>query len=317
MALTRDIGFLANQRLSPRMVLLPSGSLVCLGVRLARTGEQSYHMTELPQAASDATPDSNGMVRVNRPEEEVFAPQSMASFEGVPVVLTHPDDAVAPDNWQALSVGHAQNVRRDAGHIIADLVLHDQRAIALVRGYDWRGVSAGYVCDYQSDGNGGLVQQHIRANHVALLPPDQEARCGESCAIQDAMPRKGSTMPIPKFGFARDQVRGSAAEIKPYRRGDPQSGSYGAQEADERLEGAERIMRLDPISRYSIMSNGDGTGWLLRHADIIDIGYMAEVNAGSGMTGDMRQRMRHAELDRTGKTLRAINAANSRFWSRQ
>jgi hypothetical protein len=179
--------FYTETQLSPRQSLLPSGALLCHGVKLARTGQQFYHVSEIPFAAGDATPDGNGMIRVWRGADQVFNARSMASFEGAPLTMRHPDGGgVDPANWSALSVGHAQNIRRDGDFLVGDLVVHDQRAIAAIRHGGWRGISAGYDCDYSTDGNGGLVQGSIKANHIALLGPDDEARCGAACSIGDA-----------------------------------------------------------------------------------------------------------------------------------
>jgi hypothetical protein len=40
----------------------------------------------------------------------VFHPDSIASFEGKPVVNDHPMEDVTPDNWKQLAIGH---IRRD------------------------------------------------------------------------------------------------------------------------------------------------------------------------------------------------------------
>jgi hypothetical protein len=148
--------FYVDERLSEKQSRLPSGSLVCHGVRIARVGSQVYHISELPLAADDAAPDADGMISVWRDEAEVFHPHAMASFEGAAVTMTHPSDGVDPSSWSELSIGHAQNVRRDGDFLVADLVIYDQRGIAAIRDYGWRGVSAGYDCGYERDGEGGL-----------------------------------------------------------------------------------------------------------------------------------------------------------------
>jgi hypothetical protein len=182
--------FYSDTQLGPRQSLLPSGSLVCHGVKIARVGSQVYHISELPLAADDAEPDANGMIAVWRDEAEVFSRPAMGSFEGVPVVLRHPSDGVDPASWSELSIGHAQNVRRDGDFLVADLVIHDRRGIAAIRDFGWRGVSAGYDCGYERDGEGGLRQRNIIANHVAVLGPDEAPRCGDMCAIGDSIPKR-------------------------------------------------------------------------------------------------------------------------------
>src|SRR5262249_33860299 len=43
----------------------------------------------------------------------------------------------------------------------------------------------GYDCEYDT-GLGALKQRNIVANHVAILHPGEDARCGEACSIGDA-----------------------------------------------------------------------------------------------------------------------------------
>ena len=94
----------------------PEGYLLCLNVPVARTGTQDYLPEELgitPGSFSFAS--GPGLISVYRPEEEVFAPETMASFEGMPVTNDHPPDGVDIGNIRALQKGHAHNVRRGTG----------------------------------------------------------------------------------------------------------------------------------------------------------------------------------------------------------
>ena len=65
-----------------------------------------------PIEVADARP-----VPVYRPEEEVFSPACMASFEGKPVTEDHPDlpEGVSAENIREYQKGHAQNIRRGKG----------------------------------------------------------------------------------------------------------------------------------------------------------------------------------------------------------
>ena len=65
----------------------PEGYLLCLNVPVARTGVQEYLPEELGLA------EENGrMIPVFRPESEVFSPETVAYFEGMPVTNDHPPD---------------------------------------------------------------------------------------------------------------------------------------------------------------------------------------------------------------------------------
>jgi hypothetical protein len=209
--------------------LLPSGTLLCRDAPIARIGTQRYHVSELPAAADSVMADEDGMIEVDRPATEVFRPEAMASFEGAPVTLGHPDEMVGPDNHRSFAVGHVQNVRRDGALVVADLLISDRGAIDLIRNRGWRGVSAGYDARYQPTGDGGLRQTDVVANHIALLPPDQEPRCGDQCFIGDAAPRPRA---CPGLMRTRDQWAGSGADTPPADPRDPLgTGIVGAQES--------------------------------------------------------------------------------------
>ena len=202
--------FFTAEQLGPKQSLLPSGTLLCRDAPIARIGTQRYHVTELPAAADSVMADENGMIEVDRPASEVFSPRSVASFEAAPVTLGHPDDMVGPGNWADLAVGHVMNVRRDGDLLVGDLLIHDQRGIQAVRSLGWRALSAGYDARYQPTGDGGLRQTDVVANHLALLPPDQEARCGPVCSIGDAASR-----PLARRGLmrTRDQWAGQVFTV--------------------------------------------------------------------------------------------------------
>ena len=171
--------------LGPTQRLTPEGFLLCKDVPIARTGEQLYHATELSMLGLD-----DGMIRVDRPANEVFDAASIASFSGKPVVNDHPDGFVDPDNVVAHQIGTVLNVRPSQadGVLLADLLFTTRRGIELVRNGK-RGVSVGYDAIYEQTGPNTARQRRIRANHVALV---DEARCGPVCMIGDSA--KGGAM---------------------------------------------------------------------------------------------------------------------------
>jgi hypothetical protein len=129
------------EELSPCQSMLANGALLLRGVPIARTGIQQYHAGELAGAIDEGTfVDDDGMIEVERAPADVFNKRAMASFEGAPVVMSHPDSAVNGDNWRDLAIGHCQNVHRDGDLLIGDLLIHDRRGIAAIRDGGWRGV---------------------------------------------------------------------------------------------------------------------------------------------------------------------------------
>lgn len=186
---THDKGrYYTTADLGAKRSTTPEGFLVCHDVPIARTGTQLYTSDEVP-----IDPGPDGLIRIERPPEEVFRPETLTSFEGKPVTVEHPNDFVTPENWGRLAVGITTNVRRGEGIaddlLIADLVITDQAAISYVN-KSLPEVSAGYEAVYQQTDAGRGVQRDIVGNHVALV---ERGRAGPRCSIQDKEPTMSKT----------------------------------------------------------------------------------------------------------------------------
>lgn len=177
-----------GSRLSDNMTLTPEGYLICLNVPIARTGSQQYLRSELGLLDGD----TNSIVDVMRTEAEVFAPATIASFEGKPVTDDHPPVSVTAENIVAYGNGHAQNIRRGTGEesdlLLADLVINAPKLIQEIQN-GRREISCGYDCEYMQDEQGRLYQSSIRGNHVAVVPA---GRAGHRVAIKDSDESKHS-----------------------------------------------------------------------------------------------------------------------------
>lgn len=177
----------------------PEGFLICYNVPIARTGDMIYGDGESPISVG---PD--GKAIVSRESKEVFRAETIASFEGKPFTIKHPDDFVNPQNWKLLAKGHLQNVRQGTGEfendLIADILVTDHEAILMVEG-GIREVSCGYECEYIELGVGRGMQTNIIGNHLALVP---QGRAGAAYAIND---QKGAKM--KKLG---DKIKGIFAK---------------------------------------------------------------------------------------------------------
>lgn len=177
--------FYVTEQISKNLARTPEGFLVCQNTAIARTGTMFYTSGEVEV---EAGPD--GVVRIERDPEEVFRPETLASFEGKPVTIGHPDQDVSPANWQELAVGVVTNVRRGTGiedHLIlADIVIHRQDAIDMILAeheHDRRQeLSCGYDARYETLSPGRGRQINIVGNHLALVA---EGRCGPVCATKD------------------------------------------------------------------------------------------------------------------------------------
>lgn len=160
----------------------PEGFLVCEGVPIARIGTQVYSTQEL----SGLTGDARGEIHIERRPEDVFRPETLASFEGKPVTIDHPFGAVTPENWAQLTHGTVHNARRGEGIerdlVIADLMIKTAHAIDYVNN-ELPQVSCGYDAEYEQTEPGRGIQRNIIGNHVALV---KRGRAGARCAIKDS-----------------------------------------------------------------------------------------------------------------------------------
>ena len=160
----------------------PEGYLLCLNVPVARTGIQEYLPSEL------GLPGTGRLIPVFRPEEEVFSPETVASFEGMPVTNDHPPEGVDISNIRALQQGHAHNVRRGSGEasdlLLADLIITDPKLITAILEEGKREISCGYTYELCEE-NGRYIQRKIRGNHVAVV---DAGRAGSRVSIKDEQP---------------------------------------------------------------------------------------------------------------------------------
>lgn len=181
--------FYSTARLSDNISLTPEGFLICEGVAITRAGELLYSPEETTIEASD------GDTVITREIQDITSPQVIASFEGKPITIGHPEngDFVGPKNYKELSVGVIQNVRpgidENKDKLLADLLINDYEAIEAVQSKKLREVSCGYEADFYQIKPGLGKQENIRGNHVAIV---QSGRCGSECAIFDHAPNKGS-----------------------------------------------------------------------------------------------------------------------------
>jgi len=172
--------FYVTEQLSEHMGETPEGFLVCYDVPITRTGVFEYKGSEVPVEAN-----YDGLVKIERDEEEVFSEDTIKSFEGKPITLNHPSDFVTPENWSKLAHGVVQNVRRGQGEmadlLLADLCLTTEDSIDLVKS-GLREVSCGYDAEYEQVEKGIGRQKNIIGNHIALVI---KGRAGNRCAIYD------------------------------------------------------------------------------------------------------------------------------------
>ena len=144
--------------------LTPEGYLRAWAT-IARTGVQMYT-------------DADGSIRREyRPETEVKAPESLASFAGKAITFEHPPVLLDSANTKDYQVGFTgSEIVYDNGFVRAVMTITDQEAIDKIMRGDAKEVSAGYRVDYDptpgvTDGgeNYDGIQRAINGNHVAVV----------------------------------------------------------------------------------------------------------------------------------------------------
>lgn len=127
----------------------------------------------------------DGSVRYElRLPEEVFAEESLASYQGKPVIITHEAEYVTKDNVQSEAIGTILSKGyQDGSDVRAQIIIHDTDAM---KECGLRELSLGYDLDLEEtpgEWNGqhyDAIQRNIRINHLALV---REARAGDQARL--------------------------------------------------------------------------------------------------------------------------------------
>ena len=162
----------------------PQGYVITTAT-ITRAGPIEYYGHELGLTGSDA----NKKITVIRTLDELSKPETLASFNGLPFTITHPDDGevTAADHKDKAS-GHIANTRIDGEEVVCDVYLTDAAAIETLEETGIREVSVGYEPAELEDRGGKFYHINIRGNHVAGVA---EGRYGRQCKLND---KKGKPM---------------------------------------------------------------------------------------------------------------------------
>jgi hypothetical protein len=153
----------------------------------AKVGVQEYYR-------ADEKTGKLKLVRELRLPEDVFAPQSLAGYEGASFIDTHPrsEDGepvnVTVDNVDKLEVGTVTGPgRQDGDHVAISTMIKKKNAIRKVE-QGRTALSVGYAVDLDETpgvhplyGRYDAIQRNIVVNHVALV---DSARAGESARLR-------------------------------------------------------------------------------------------------------------------------------------
>lgn len=163
---------LIAEKLSQHRYKTPEGYLICVDSVLARTGKQTYRRNEIFTDSED-----DRLIEVDRKAEEVFSPETMASFENKPICVEHPDVDVTVDNISEFAVGFVRDIHKGEYEgepvMLGTLVITDAKTIEEIENGEHTDLSCGYDCDIEDCDS--PEQKHIRGNHIALC---EQGRAG-------------------------------------------------------------------------------------------------------------------------------------------
>ena len=184
----------------------PNGMLRAKAV-LTRAGEFSY------DAADIGVGKRGERITVERTEDTLADPKTLASLRGAPITIDHPESFVSPENFRSLAVGHVVGEPQvEDGRLVADVLIADKDAIeALETGK--REISLGYNQGFmlQSQSNDRYsTQGGMEINHVALVT---KGRSGPSVRVLDG----GETMEAKEL---QDAIKSAITDALPKRSSD-------------------------------------------------------------------------------------------------
>lgn len=130
-----------------------------------------------------ANPDGSIRKELRLPED-VFDPESLKSYKGRPIIITHDAGLVTKDNVQGNQIGTIlTDGYRSGDDVRAEIIIHDTDGMKKA---GLKELSLGYNLDLDEtpgEWNGqhyDAIQRNIRINHLALV---REARAGERARL--------------------------------------------------------------------------------------------------------------------------------------
>ncbi|MFV5384335.1 DUF2213 domain-containing protein [Acinetobacter junii] len=185
------------------------GYLKCVNVRLAKAPQvrqyYAYQFPSLDGYSADQT------INVYTPAEELFKPESVASFNKVDATDYHPPkNEINASNWKDYHIGYCENVSQEGNYLIGDLLIKDKISIDLIQSNERIEMSLGYaavlVLESGIAPDGTPYQAkfiNFVGNHMALV---KYGRCGGDCRIgdQNQYPKEDKTMEVTVNGIRFD-----------------------------------------------------------------------------------------------------------------
>lgn len=186
--------------------------------RISRVGIQDYLAVEMGLDG-----DPTRIIKVYRPESEVFSPESLQSFSNKTITDNHPPDLITSLNAKQFAVGFSGDVvDRDDIYVKAYLTVTDENVIRNIKNGKVE-LSNGYTSDIEwtpgvapSGEQYDAIQTNIRGNHIAIV---EKGRAGSECKISDKSPtEKEGYMKITIDGIDFDITDQAAQAVSKLQR---------------------------------------------------------------------------------------------------
>ena len=184
------------------------GYLRCVNVRLAKAPQvRQYYAYEFPSLEGYS---ADQIINIYTPAEELFKPETIASFNGVDATDYHPPkNEINASNWKDYHIGYCENVRQEGDYLVGDLLIKDKISIDLIQSNERIEMSLGYgamlVVEQGTAPDGTPYQAkfiNFNGDHIALV---KYGRCGGDCRIGDEKQNpKGKTMEVSVNGIRFD-----------------------------------------------------------------------------------------------------------------
>ena len=180
--------------------------------RVARgSNVQEYLGSEMGMA-------DRAVVRVYRPDDQVFSRDAINSYARKPITIDHPKDGVTPDSWKDFAVGEIDpvGILRDGEFVTVPLVFRDAAAIKLIESADGpKELSMGYSAEIEMiDGVSpsgepyDAIMSDFKMNHVAVV---REARGGNQLRVSDGAPVRWGASP---YNDRKDAIMAEAIQTR-------------------------------------------------------------------------------------------------------
>lgn len=212
-----------------------------------------------------ANPDGS-IRRELRTPENVFSPESLATYEGKPVIVTHEAGEIDKDNVRQEQIGTMLSKGyQDGDNVRCKIVIHDTDAL---KRFNLRELSLGYSLNtINSPGmwNGqpyDCVQEDIEINHLAVV---SEARAGDSARLN--IDGRDIKKPVYLKGGPCMKTRNSKADAKAAQRKGRRADS---DLTPEELEQAIALFKMQQAAGGSEAASDEGEASNLDAEEIVE-----------------------------------------------